>query len=159
MTIDDWKIAHHHKLLIVLALPLREPASARVLNRIEVAARHYLRDYDANESKYKDIELVQRRNGKTALMVTRRRHESRGRVLRDAMRAYITALVTIFERATGKQIRRRNNDYTNQAKRDPFLLACMKVVGRRYPGGIIQEVLEQLHPDAKLGTPTKKLTS
>ncbi|HVR21816.1 MAG TPA: hypothetical protein VMU26_00690 [Candidatus Polarisedimenticolia bacterium] len=157
MTIDDWKIADHHNRPIVLALPLREPSSVgRVLNRIEVAARHYLRDYDANESKYTDIELIQRRNGKTALMVTRRRHESRGRVRRDAMRAYITALVTIYERATGKRIGRSNNDYTNQATRHPFLLACSKAVGKRYPGGIIQEVLEQLHPDAKLGRPSAR---
>jgi hypothetical protein len=148
MTLDDWKLSEYHRRRIAAALSLRKGVSlVRVLGQIERTARTYLRDYDANESKYKYIDLIERRSGRMALMVERRRHKSRGRIRREAMRAYVTVLVPIYENATGKRVGRVNNPYvdSNQEKPHPFLAACMKAVGKRYPSRIIQEVLEEFH--------------
>jgi hypothetical protein len=144
-------LADFHKQRIVAALPLRKGVSlARVMGKIETAAQRFWREYDAAESKYKDIELIERRSGKLALKVERRRYKSRGRVPRVAMRAYVTALVPIYKNATGKRIGRVNNPYVDSRQEKPhrFLAACLKAVGKRYPSRIIQEVLEDLHATA-----------
>ncbi len=142
MKLSDWRLGDYQRRRIAAALPLRKGVSlARVLNQVQAAARKYLREYDANESKFKDIELIDRRSGKLALKFERRRHKSRGRVRRVAMRAYITALVPIYENATGKRVGRRYDAYREKETPHPFLAACVKAVGKRYPSRIIQEVL------------------
>lgn len=129
MTLHDWKLGEYQRRRIAATLTLRKGVTlGRVLNRVQAAARKYLREYDANESKYKDIELMEWRSGKLALKVERRRHSSRGRVPRVAMRAYITALVAIHENATGKRVGRRFDAYREQETPHPFLAACVRAV-------------------------------
>ena len=146
MKLSEWKLGEYQKRRIAMALPLRKGVSlVRVLSRVQAAARKFLREYDVNESKFKDIELIKRSSGKLALKVQRRRQESRGRVRRVAMRAYIASLVTIYENATGKRVGRRYDTYREKETPHSFLVACVKAVGKRYPSRIIQEVLSALH--------------
>lgn len=148
MTLDEWRLGDHQKRRIVATLPaLSDAIVARVLKQVQTAARKYLRDYDANESRLKDISVFQRRDGKHMLKVERRHYCKRGRVPRVAMRAFITQLVRIYERATGKRIGRRINPYLDrrQEKPHPFLVAGLKTVGKRYAPRIVQQALAQLH--------------
>jgi len=137
---------------ILSTMKLRRGASgARALRQIEVAAQTYFQDYYSKESNYRGkIELIQRTSGKLALKIERKRHVVRGRVTREAMLAYVLTLLLIYERTTGKRIGRRYDAYAGKETPHPFLVACIHLVGRRYPPKIVQRVLGELHAKPSL---------
>jgi hypothetical protein len=139
-------ITEFEKKRIAKTLGLVDPAPS--LQKIDVAARRYWRDYDANESKYKNIELIERLNGKLALKLERRRYEVRRRPPRLSLRAYLTAIMAIYERATDKKITRivysGGDKRAGQHKRHPFVVACLRAVGvHSYPTGIVRQIIEK----------------
>lgn len=121
--------------------------SARVLRQIEAKARQYWSRWDRDESRYVQP-TVRTVRGKDYLFLDRRHHESRGKPKRDAMRAYVTALLLIYERATGTKLGRINIEVLDgdhpqyRAKHIPFLQACVRAVGQKYPSRIVQEVIK-----------------
>jgi hypothetical protein len=157
--------------------------SAIALRQIEAKARQYWSQWDRHESRYVHP-TVNKIRGKEKLFLDRRRHKSVpnkknpqkmvscGKPKRDAMRAYVKALFSIYEQATGKQLGRINikvmrpknldrsniddillnkalpkDHATHKAKHIPFIQVCVRAVGAKYPSRIIQEELEQFHED------------
>jgi hypothetical protein len=163
MTTDDWRLSDFEKRRILATMG---GVDASVMTEIEKMMRKYWQEWDRHESRYVHPTVKEVR-GKTMLFPDRRRHESKGKPNRNAVRALVTALIQIYDDATGKHLGRINitgravfQRYktlaTHKSKRIPFIEACVHAIGRRYPSRIIQEVLEELHPDAKLGRPAKK---
>lgn len=158
MNWKTWKLPDYTNRRI--AATMSGKCSAPVLRQIETRARQYLSQWDRRESRYVHPTVKEVR-GKTLLYPDRRRHTSKGRPKRDAMRAFVTALFSIYEQATGKQLGRNNRtsrtDFqgyrtlaTHEAKHIPFIQVCVRAVGAKYPSRIIQEELEELHANASL---------
>lgn len=140
----DWKLPASTKRRI--AATMGGKCSAAVLRQIEAKMRKYLSQWDRHESRYvhpavKDV------RGKTLLYPDRRRHKSKGKPKRDAMRAFVTALLTIYEQSTGKKPGRINLEVMDgdhpqyKAQHIPFIQVCVRAVGAKYPSRIIQEIL------------------
>lgn len=133
-----------------------------VLAKIEVATQRFWKAKDI-ESRYEDIELIQRANGKLALRLKYKKHDRRAAPTKEAARGYITTLVTIYESATDKRIGRINQRYKLDSqmkaeqlierelkgqrthrfveKKNAFLSICLRAAGERYHRRIIREVL------------------
>jgi hypothetical protein len=148
MNWKTWKLPDFTKRRIAATMA-DGTCSARVLRQIETKARAYLSQWDRKESRFVHPTVKEVR-GKTLLYPDRRRHRSKGRPKRDAMRTYVKALLLIFEQATGKQLGRVNLEVMDgdhpqyEAKHIPFIQVCVRAVSAKYPSRIIQEVLEEL---------------
>jgi hypothetical protein len=147
---NDWKLPDFTKRRI--AATMSGKCSAPVLRQIEAKMRKYLREWDRKESRFVHPTVKEVR-GKTLLYPDRRRHESKGKPKRDAMRSYVTALFSIYQQSTEKKLGRINRtsrtDFqgyrtlaTHEAKHIPFIQVCVRAVGAKYPSRIIQEVLK-----------------
>jgi hypothetical protein len=132
------KLADFHKRRIASTMRLRKSASLnRVMEQIEGATQQFWRDYDARESRYENIELIEEEN---ALKLTQRHHRSKGRPRKTALRTYASALAIIYKRATGKKLGRINvevpdsssNGSHTEERPNPFVGACMKAAGSEY---------------------------
>lgn len=155
------KLSEYHKRQIAAAMrPLREGvALKRVLSEIESATRQFWQELDA-EARFVDVE------DETLRPIVR--PASVGRPRRDSMRTFIRALVTIYERATGRQIRRQVDRLASQRRIDgkipqgekfhPFLLICTHAASSRYSRLIVKTVLHDLHPNQKPGRPKRTET-
>jgi hypothetical protein len=140
----DWKLPDSTKARI--AATMTGKCSATVLRQIEAKMRKYLGEWDRKESRFVHP-TVREVRGKTLLYPDRRRHTSKGKPKRDAMRAYVKELLSIYEQATGKKLGRINLEVMDgdhpkyEAKHIPFIQACVRAVGAKYPSRIIQEEL------------------
>jgi hypothetical protein len=67
------------------------------------------------------------------------------------MGTYVSVLVLIYEKATGKRMGRRYNAYTGVETPHPFLVECIRAVGRRYPPRVVQNVLADLKKNRPRG--------
>jgi hypothetical protein len=154
---NDWKLPDFTKRRILAKMPTLKVAPSHVIRRIEGKMRRYLREWDRHESRYV-YPTVKEIRGKVFLIPDRRHHKSKGKPKRDAVRAYIAGLISIYKDATGENlgrinIRRRRDPsrpanrlfFVYERKTIPFLAVCVKAVGMHYPSRIIQEVLEELH--------------
>jgi hypothetical protein len=135
-------LADLHKRRIGDTLVLRKGVSLdHVMTQVEDATQQFWRDMDAeSEARCKSIEVVDR-----TLKITFNRYESKGAPRKEALRVYVTSLVTIYERATGKRIGRNVDAYArgHSEKPHPFLLACLRAASiARYPRGVIRQVLK-----------------
>jgi hypothetical protein len=148
----DWKLPDSTKRRIAAT----GKCSAPVLRQIEAKMRKYLGEWNSKESRYVHPTVKEVR-GKTMLYPDRRRHQSKGKPKRDAMRAYVKALLLIYEQSTGKKLGRINLEVMDgdhpqyKAKHIPFIQVCVRAVGAKYPSRIIQEVLEEW--STRLGSP------
>jgi hypothetical protein len=146
---------------IAATLPLRKGVEiGSVLAEVEAATQRFWHDMEKwSESRCKAIELLDERT----IKITFNPYKARGAPCKDELRAYITALVTTYERATVEQIGRAVDAYAfgHREKPHAFLVTCLKVAGvapSRYSFGIVKEVLHGLHPNARRGRPTKRPT-
>jgi hypothetical protein len=152
------KLADLHKKRIVAALGASKKASssvsrARVLKRIEAATEQFQQGMNAQSAaRYKDVELRGR-----VLHLSVNKYASRGAPPKKALRAYVVALMTIYEEETGRQIGCNNKHErlgkyreTQKQKPHPFLLACLRPAGvGLYPSGIFRTSLKKLHPKVR----------
>lgn len=167
------KLAEGYKRRIAAALPLRKRVSlARVLQEIESAMQRFW-----TEIYHEDRSYVEFRED--SWWWAPRQRETRGRPRKEALRSYLTTVVGIYGRATGKRLGRnietpskgakeerqtgRNRTQQHREKIHPFVLACVKAVGLPtgpkyhygYPAGIVKQVLHDLYPDVKRGRPRR----
>lgn len=151
-------VKRNYRQRIASTLPLRDGVSrSRVLRQTYAAIEKFWLDYEEHESRYSiDLRLELR-----ALLITPRRHSRAGKPSRDAMRAFVDALVPIYENATGKRFGRHNvivADDSNETEHEeekliPFLLVCIEAASfgkirednMSYPAKIIQQVAKDLH--------------
>jgi hypothetical protein len=147
MNWKTWKLPDYTKRRIAATMA-DGTCSARVLRQIETKARAYLSQWDRKESRYVHP-TVKEVLGKTLLYPDRRRHKSKGKPKRDAMRAYVKALLSLYEQSTGKRLGRINLEVMDedhphyQAKHIPFIQVCVRAVGAKYPSHIIQELIQK----------------
>lgn len=165
------KLLEGHKRRIAATLTLRKGISlARVLKEIESAMQRFWTEAYDGGSWY--IEVVE-----GELVATTRRHTSRGRPPKQALRNYLTALARTYKSATGQRLGRnivtdsegakqerrtgRNRKQQHREKIHPFVLACVKAIGLPtgpkynygYPAGLVKDVFRGLNPDVKRGRP------
>jgi hypothetical protein len=152
----------------VRSLALPKEQLSNVLDEIETATREFWRAWEC-EMKIQNLEVDE----DWKISWTRRSYASRGRPPKLALYAYIRTLVLIYERATGKVIKRsvsnkvkwrrvisvaERKTYNKKEKEHiekpiPFLLACLKAArvcsmsGSNYPRHIIKPVLQELHSE------------
>jgi hypothetical protein len=160
-----YKLGEIQKRRIAATLPL----PTDVLNKIEHARQKFARDMERwSAARHKDGLVIE-----NTLVLRFNKYASQGRPRKDALRTYIKRLVPIYENATGEMINRYVPSPSTKAIQEkartgkplirdkerphPFISACLKTVGVRYPYGLVAQILHELHPDAKRGRPKKKL--
>jgi hypothetical protein len=124
-------VDRNYRRRIASLLPLRKGVSlSRVMTELNSAMKRFWLEYEINESRY-HIELSD-----SALLLEPRRHKSKGRPKRAAMRTFIRELITIYERATEKKITRSvvhrslgKYRVKSEDKHRPFLEFCIEVAG------------------------------
>ena len=140
-------VARNHRRRLASVLPLSEGVSLDdVPAKIYSAIERFWEKYEATGSRY-NIELVS-----GGLLLTPRRHKSKGRPKRSAIRQYVTELAMIYRDATGKvgriNLEVLDGDHpTYKAIHHPFLIACIEAAGlgkikeddMHYPSRIFQE--------------------
>ena len=137
------KLADLHKRRIAATLP-QGVDLPQVLAEVESAAERFRQDEEA-ERGYESVEVT----GPRTLRVQRKSYPSKGAPPKVALRVYLTTLVAIYEHATGKRIGRNVDAYAEKGERaekpHPFLAACLKAAGKRYPFGLVRQVLNESH--------------
>jgi hypothetical protein len=171
-----WQLYEYYRRRIAARMRLRKDVSLdSVLEQIEAAGRIYIREMEAQSAlRYKDGEVLSERcilhttipyelkpSPKTGRLV------SAGAPPKLPTRHYVAAVVKIYEAATGRQLGRLNVEVPDNSEEGshsvwkpiPFLKVCMWAVGMqpgKYPNGIIQDVLKELHPNVKHGWRKRK---
>jgi hypothetical protein len=129
------------KKRIADALPLRKGVALEtVLASIESAMCQFRQAMNAqSERRYKEVEILE-----DEIRLKVNSYDVKGRPRKDEMRSYVTALVNLYEQATGKRIGRSVDAYAlgHREKPHPFLLACIRPTSAAYPRRIVREVLE-----------------
>jgi hypothetical protein len=141
-----WRgLSDFEKKRIAGALPFRKGVALELLfSNIESAMHQFQNAMDSHsELRYRDVEIV----GENEIRLKFNSYSGKGRPRKDEMRAYVTALINLYEQATGLRIGRNVDAYASnqREKPHPFLLACIRPMNAAYPRRIIREVLMTLH--------------
>lgn len=141
------KLVELHKRRIAAAMTLPDTLSQiNALQQIENALEIFSVAMGAESmARYKDATVKGH-----ILKITFNRYKLKGAPRKAAVRAYITRVAVIYERATGKRLGRNVDADTHREQPHPFILACTRAAAiPLYPRGIVREVLAELHPSAK----------
>lgn len=125
-----------------IAATMDSKATPHVLTQIEKAARKYTHTFYDNESAWKTLDSS----------LNYQPWRKKGKIKKEAMREYLTALVLIHKSATGEWIGRYNSIVEDgtaegdhvQEKPHPYIVACLAAVHKRYAPRLLQEVLHEL---------------